>query len=89
MRRLALLPVAASLALLATTASAQTVLARAVHAAGLEFDSREAHSAVYDAERTAQLFCIIANAWPQIGATAPSAPPASSAGTISAMDGAD
>ena len=43
----------------------QTVLARAVHAAGLDWDSREAHSAVYDTERTAQLFCIIANAWPR------------------------
>ena len=43
----------------------QTVLARAIHAAGLEWDQREAHSAVYDAERTAQLFCIIANAWPR------------------------
>ena len=45
----------------------QTVLARAVYAAGLEWDQREAHSAVYDAERTAQLFCIIANAWPRCG----------------------
>ena len=44
----------------------QTVLARAIHAAGLEWDQREAHSAVYDAERTAQLFCIIANAWPRL-----------------------
>ena len=43
----------------------QTVLARAIHAAGLDWDQREAHSAVYDAERTAQLFCIIANAWPR------------------------
>ena len=45
----------------------QTVLARAIHAAGLDWDQREAHSAVYDAERTAQLFCIIANAWPRCG----------------------
>ena len=51
---------------LAGMAYGQTVLARAVHAAGLEWDSREAHSAVYDAERTAQLFCIIANAWPRL-----------------------
>ena len=50
---------------LAGMAYGQTVLARAVHAAGLEWDQREAHSAVYDAERTAQLFCIIANAWPR------------------------
>lgn len=39
----------------------QTVLARAVEAAGLEWDSREAHSAVYDAEKTADLFCLLVN----------------------------
>ena len=33
----------------------QTVLARAVQAAGMEWNSADAHSAVYDAERTAQL----------------------------------
>jgi ribonuclease T len=43
----------------------QTVLARAVAAAGMAWNSDEAHSAVYDAERTAELFCRIANAWPQ------------------------
>ncbi|HVR82069.1 MAG TPA: ribonuclease T [Luteimonas sp.] len=43
----------------------QTVLARAVQAAGLEWSSADAHSAVYDAERTAQVFCKVANAWPQ------------------------
>ena len=42
----------------------QTVLARAVQAAGFEWNSQEAHSAVYDAERTADLFCKIVNAWP-------------------------
>jgi ribonuclease T len=36
-----------------------------VHAAGLAWDQREAHSAVYDAEQTARLFCAIANAWPR------------------------
>jgi ribonuclease T len=41
----------------------QTVLSKAVLAAGLEFDSREAHSAVYDAERTAELFCTVVNRW--------------------------
>jgi len=41
----------------------QTVLSRAVQAAGFDFDAREAHSAVYDAERTAQLFCTIVNRW--------------------------
>ena len=59
---------------MAGLAYGQTVLARAIHAAGLEWDPREAHSAVYDTERTAQLFCIIANAWPCIAA-APGATP--------------
>ena len=43
----------------------QTVLSKAVLAAGLPFDSREAHSAVYDAERTAELFCNVVNRWRQ------------------------
>jgi ribonuclease T len=42
----------------------QTVLARAVMAAGLSWNGEEAHSAVYDTERTAELFCKIANSWP-------------------------
>lgn len=50
---------------LAGVAYGQTVLARAVQAAGLEWNSDEAHSAVYDTERTAQVFCAITNAWPQ------------------------
>ena len=41
----------------------QTVLARAVEAAGLSWDQRDAHSAIYDAERTAELFCRIVNTW--------------------------
>ena len=41
----------------------QTVLSRAVQAAGYQWDADEAHSAVYDAERTAALFCTIANRW--------------------------
>jgi len=39
----------------------QTVLARACKKAGIPFDTKEAHSAIYDAERTAELFCKIAN----------------------------
>ena len=50
---------------LAGVAYGQTVLARAVQMAGMEWDANNAHSAVYDTERTAQLFCKIANAWPQ------------------------
>lgn len=44
----------------------QTVLARAVKAAGLEWDPREAHSAIYDAEKTAELFCAIVNTWDEL-----------------------
>ncbi len=49
---------------LAGVAYGQTVLARAVQAAGFEWSAEDAHSAVYDAEQTARLFCKIANAWP-------------------------
>ena len=35
----------------------QTVLSRACTTAGIEFDDKEAHSARYDAEKTAELFC--------------------------------
>jgi len=48
---------------LAGLAVGQTVLARAVEAIGLDWQPREAHSAVYDTERTAQLFCHIVNRW--------------------------
>lgn len=41
----------------------QTVLARAVRASGMEWDPRSAHSAIYDAEKTAELFCNIVNRW--------------------------
>ena len=44
----------------------QTVLARSVQSAGMEWDSGEAHSAVYDAEMTAMLFCKIVNEVPFI-----------------------
>lgn len=39
----------------------QTVLARAVKSAGMEWDTSEAHSAIYDAEMTAALFCKVVN----------------------------
>jgi len=48
-------------ATLAGVAFGQTVLARALEAAGMEWDSKMAHSAAYDAERTADLFCLIVN----------------------------
>ena len=41
----------------------QTVLSRAVEASGRAWDAREAHSAVYDTERTAELFCDVVNRW--------------------------
>lgn len=41
----------------------QTVLSRAVRAAGLDWDDGQAHSAIYDAERTAELFCAVVNRW--------------------------
>ncbi|KTD44904.1 ribonuclease T [Legionella quateirensis] len=41
----------------------QTVLAKAAHAAGIPFDPNEAHSAIYDAEKTADLFCVMTNQW--------------------------
>ena len=47
----------------AALAFGQTVLARAVKAAGFDWDSEKAHSAVYDTERTADLFCAVINRW--------------------------
>jgi len=46
---------------LAGLAYGQTVLARSIQSARMEWDSNEAHSAVYDAEMTAMLFCKIVN----------------------------
>lgn len=53
-------------ATLSGLAYGQTVLSKSVLAAGLGFDTREAHSAIYDAERTAELFCTIVNRWRQL-----------------------
>ncbi|GMQ96785.1 MAG: ribonuclease T [Gammaproteobacteria bacterium] len=50
-------------ATLAGLAYGQTVLSRAVHAAGFDWDDSRAHAARYDAERTAELFCEIVNRW--------------------------
>lgn len=44
----------------------QTVLARAAQAAGIKWNNDQAHSAVYDAERTAELFCHIINKWDEL-----------------------
>lgn len=47
----------------------QTVLAKALKAANIPFDIKEAHSALYDAEKTASLFCEILNRNPLVGQT--------------------
>ena len=49
----------------------QTVLAKAAEAAGLGWDAAEAHSAIYDAERTADLFCRIVNRWDALAGPPP------------------
>lgn len=60
---------------LAGLAYGQTVLAKACAAAEIPFDNREAHSAIYDTKRTAELYCAIVNQWwekigpPPIGET--------------------
>jgi len=56
---------------LSALAYGQTVLARAVTSAGLEWSSSEAHSAIYDAEKTAELFCTIINRWNSMDAARP------------------
>ena len=48
-------------ATLAGAALGQTVLAKAVRVAGLEWDPGSAHSARYDAERSAEIFCLVCN----------------------------
>ncbi len=58
-------------ATLAGVAYGQTVLARAVQAAGLGWDENSAHSAAYDAEITADLFCDILNRFKPIFETIP------------------
>ena len=48
-------------ATLAGAVLGQTVLKRALDVAGIGYDGAEAHSAIYDAERTADLFCLLVN----------------------------
>lgn len=45
----------------------QTVLARACECAGIIFDKNKAHSALYDTEKTAELFCELVNKWKRLG----------------------
>ena len=53
-------------ATLAGLAYGQTVLARACEAAGISFNNDEAHSAAYDCNKTAELFCQIVNKWEKL-----------------------
>ena len=63
-------------ATLCGVAYGQTVLARAAIAAGLGWDETQAHSASYDAEVTADLFCDVVNRYRDIYAAAlENAPP--------------
>jgi len=58
-------------ATLSGLAYGQTVLAKACAEAGIAFDNSAAHSAAYDAERTAELFCDIVNRWRESGGWQP------------------
>ena len=51
---------------LSALAFGQTVLARACQYAGIEFSGSEAHSALYDTQKTAELFCYILNNYPML-----------------------
>lgn len=51
---------------LSAVALGETVLARATRRARIAFDIQKAHSAIYDAERTAELFCFIVNKWSNV-----------------------
>lgn len=48
---------------LAGLALGQTVLVKACQAANISFDQSEAHSALYDTQKTAELYCYIVNKW--------------------------
>jgi ribonuclease T len=52
---------------LAGLAFGQTVLAKACETAQIEFNNRDAHSALYDTIKTAELFCAIVNRWKELG----------------------
>jgi ribonuclease T len=54
-------------ATLAGLAFGQTVLAKACNAAAIDFNNSDAHSAAYDAQKTAELFCSIVNHWQRLG----------------------
>lgn len=49
----------------------QTVLVKACQFAGIPFDGKQAHSALYDTKRTAELFCTMVNRLKQLGGFPP------------------
>ena len=55
-------------------AMGQTVLAKACEMAGIPFSQEQAHGALYDATRTAELFCTIVNRWRDLGGWPPPPP---------------
>ncbi|KEY91190.1 ribonuclease T [Candidatus Photodesmus blepharus] len=54
-------------ATLSGLAYGQTTLAKACKAADIKFDNEKAHSALYDTQKTAELFCGIINKWKTLG----------------------
>jgi ribonuclease T len=54
-------------ATLGALAYGQSVLAKAMESAKIEFNTDHAHSALYDAQSTAALFCNIVNKWKELG----------------------
>ncbi|MBU2967429.1 ribonuclease T [Amphritea sp. 2_MG-2023] len=54
-------------ATLAGLAFGHTVLAKSCELADIDFDGKQAHSALYDTMKTAELFCTIVNRWKDLG----------------------
>jgi ribonuclease T len=52
---------------LAAMTLGQTVLVKACQAAGIDFNQSEAHSALYDTQKTAELFCFMINRYKALG----------------------
>lgn len=52
---------------LAALTLGQTVLVKACEAANIEFEQKEAHSALYDTQKTAELFCFMVNKYQKLG----------------------
>ena len=52
----------------------QTGLAKACFHAGIAFDNNDAHSARYDTQKTADLFCFMVNRWKSLGGWPPPTP---------------